>query len=244
MSNEEYINLAVCIPSQGTWQSRFGQSLAVMFSEFMTWRPPGIKRKLIQLINIESSMLVQNRHVAVMKALQKGATHVLFLDADIQFPKNIVEKLYSRNKDVVSADYTIRALPTVGVARDLKGKPIDPRKKNGMQKVRFAGLGVMLIRAEVLKKMRPPLFMMEWIPDHNGYCGEDVYFCQWLQEVGAEIWLDHDVSKTLRHWGTFGFSWEMLELNAPYEKILEKDEKLKREREARVDAAKLLVGNN
>jgi len=244
MSYPEDLNLCVAVPSMGSWKSKFGQSMAMMFAEYMSWKPEGVKTKLIHLINIESSMLVQNRHVAVVRALQRGATHVLFLDADIQFPKDLFKRMLDRDKDVVTADYTVRCLPINGVARDLEGNPVDPRKKAGMQKVRFAGLGCMMVKAEVLKKMRPPMFMMEWIPDHNGYCGEDVYFCQWLQELGYDIWLDHDISKTLRHWGDIGFSWDMAYLNEPYKKVMEKDEKLHKEHMQRLDNAKSLMGNN
>jgi hypothetical protein len=243
MSNEQHINLCVCIPSMGTWKSKFGQSVAMMFSEFMLWKPEGLRSKQLQLVNIESSMLVHNRHLCVVKALQQGATHILFLDADIQFPKNLPQRLIERDKDVVAGDYTIRGFPAVGVARNSDGEHINPLKKNGMQKVRFAGLGVMMIKADVLKKLRPPLFMMEWIPDHKGYCGEDVYFCQLLQEAGVDIWIDHEVSKDLRHIGDFQYSWKMAALSDKYVEIANSDEKLQRETNEKINMAQNLAGN-
>ena len=75
-----------------------------------------------------------------------------------------------------------------------------------------AGLAVCLIRAEVFKQLRPPFFSMEWIPEYQAYCGEDVYFSQYAQEVlGTKVWVDHTVSRDIKHIGTMAYGHDMVE---------------------------------
>ena len=71
--------------------------------------------------------------------------------------------------------------------------------------MQHVGLAVTLIEASAFMKLRPPLFLMDWIPDLNCYCGEDVYFCQKLSEAGVKLYVDHDVSQRIRHIGTQAF---------------------------------------
>lgn len=244
MSNlPEELNIAVCVPSMGTWDSKFGQSLSIMMAWTGFWRPEGVKSVRIQLVNIESSMLVASRHQLCIEALRQGATHLLFLDSDIKFPKTLPQLMLNANKDVLAADYVVRTFPMQGVARDQQGKPFNPMKGKGLREARFVGLGCVMIKAAVLKKLTPPLFMMEWIPEHNGYCGEDVYFSQLLQQAEVKCWVDLDLSRKIKHVGKFEYSWQMRELNPHYKRLMEKYPDVKRDAEAKIKRGLQLVGN-
>lgn len=201
----DFYNLYVCIPSGGQWMSKFGRSLALMTSYFSTVKVHPEKGQRLTLATVECSMLCASRERLVTQALRNDATHVLFLDSDMQFPMDTAHKLLRRDKDFICAAYPTRSEPAVPVAADLNGKKFTSKGKHGVQKIQHGGFGVCLILCEQIKKLQPPLFMMEWIPSQiggvGGYCGEDVYFSQKMAEIGVDLWVDHELSNEIAHVG-------------------------------------------
>lgn len=202
------IDVGVCVPSTGLWMQQFGKSLALAFADFMNWIPDpkyGYTSKRLQLLTARSSMLVQSRHNLVKSAMKAGCTHILSLDSDMAFPKDIIQRMLVRDKDILAANCTTRVFPTEPVAYGFDGKKVDSRKKHGLQRVRQAGLAVCMVKRNVFAKLRPPLFSMEWIPDMNMYSGEDVYFTQLAHASGFDVWIDHDLSKEIYHCGFYTY---------------------------------------
>jgi len=203
----DFINLYVCIPSGGTWMSKFGRSLALMTSYFSTVKvfPDEGKGQRLTLATVESSMLCASREKLVVQSLRGEATHILFLDSDMQFPLNTAHRLLQRKKDFICAAYPSRSEPALPVAADLNGKKFTSKGKAGVQKIQHGGFGVCLINTECVKQLTPPLFLMDWIPKEvgevGGYCGEDVYFSQKMAEIGVDLWVDHDLSNEIGHVG-------------------------------------------
>lgn len=152
-------------------------------------------------------MLVRNRHEIVLKALKYDCTHLLFLDCDMKFPEDLVERLWSHDEDFVSANCTTRSFPTEPIAHGLDGERVSSLGKHGLEEVQHVGLAVSLIKTDVFKKMEPPLFQMEWIPDYMAYCGEDVYFCAKCNHAGVKVMIDHDVSQEIHHMGSYHYSY-------------------------------------
>lgn len=208
------INLYVCVPSTGQWQSRFGRALTLMVAYFVRHQVEEGKTQSLTLATVESSMLCSNRERLVTQSLCGGATHILFLDSDMDFPVDTVHKLMRRNKDFICAAYPTRSDKNPqSVAIGLDERRVHPKGKHGIQKIQHGGFGVCLINAEVVKKLRPPLFLMDWIPSReegiaSGYCGEDVYFSQKMAEIGVDLWVDHDLSKEIAHVGTKAYTFD------------------------------------
>lgn len=225
----EHINVAVCIPSQGVWTSSLGSSLAIMAAEFMTWRPEGCKTKLLQVLTREGSMLVQQRHDLVLDALRSGATHLLFLDADMVFPKHLLQRFISHDKDIVGANCTTRRWPIEPIAADMGGVKLDSRGRRGIEQVQQVGLAVVLIKRKVLEALRPPMFMMDWIPTTQSYCGEDIYFTQLAQDAGFEVWVDHDISKQVYHTGPMSFGHDLMALGPQVAAVIDRRQAMKDE---------------
>lgn len=217
----EHLNVVICVPSTGVWASGFGHALAIMVADFMTWRPAGCKSKFVQIFTQDSSMLVQSRHDLVKNALGAGATHVLFLDSDMVFPKNLLQDLLLRDKDIVAVNCTTRGWPVAFIAHDFMQDLVDSRGRTGLEKVQQVGLAVMLIKAHVLKALRPPMFMMEWVPDTGSYCGEDIYFCQLVQDAGFDVWIDHDLSSKVLHVGHMAFGPDLMRIGPDVRRVLE-----------------------
>ena len=76
----------------------------------------------------------------------------------------------------------------------------------GLEKAHRMGFGIVWMSIEVLQKMEPPWFGIEWLPELKEFRGEDISFFQKAEESGFDFYIDHDLSKQVEHWGSFGFS--------------------------------------
>ena len=204
IKGKDPIRIAVCVPSQGQWKSGFGRSLALMFSYAAGKKWKGHDLHLL-LINTEMSMLCTSREELVKGALRNNAQYILFLDCDMSFPGDLIHRFLDRGKDFISANCTTRKFPVVQVAHTLSGEPMESRGKTGVQEAQHTGLACAMINCEPLKRLQQPLFLMDWIPAQQKYCGEDVYFTQKLAQIGVRIYIDHDISPKVKHIGTYHY---------------------------------------
>lgn len=207
--------VVVAVPSGGEWKSGTAVSAILMVNDFMQYGLPGLRSRTIHVNSTESSMLVSNRHNAVKVMLKVGASHLLFVDSDMKFPPWALRRMLSHDVPVVAANCTKRAFPVTGTALDFEGQVVDSRGKKGLEPVRQVGGAFMLIRRDVLERLRPPLFLMEWVPDMEGYCGEDIYFSQLLQAAGVDILVDHELSVAIGHVGSFTYGHGHVEHKVP-----------------------------
>lgn len=208
----KWVHVIVCVPSLGTWCSDFGKSLVLLFTYFTQNKVPGAFGQRLSIISGESSMLSQSRESMAKMALRtEGCTHILFLDTDMVFPRDLLNRLVAHKKPVVGCNCTTRVSPIMPVAHDLQGNRIASIGRTGLEEVQQTGMAVMLISTDVLKRLRPPLFLMEWVPEYNAYCGEDIYFSAKVQETGEKVYVDHDLSREVGHIGTRVCRHEMIE---------------------------------
>ena len=198
-------HVVVCIPSMGTWTAETSRCMALMFSDFAQRKVRGAHSQKMSILSAQGSMLGQLREMMVMKALQSGATHLLFIDSDMKFPMTTARRLLEHRKEFVGANCTTRVHPVETVAHDLQGNRVISKGKHGLMKVQHVGLAVTMIEAEAVKLLRPPLFLQDWIPNIRKYCGEDVYFCQKLVETGVDLYIDHDLSREIGHVGAYTY---------------------------------------
>lgn len=216
---EPTVKVGVLVPSAGMWEMEFGRALVSLFAHTLHWRPDpalGCERMSVNLYCLSGSMLVTNRQKLIAQALKDNCTHILFIDDDMVFPKDALIRLLSSGKPAIGGNYTTRSFPVNWVGQGFDGKPISSKKKHGLQKVQYLGCGMLMVRRSVLEKLSVPLFMMEWIPDIPGFCGEDVYFCAKIQkEAEEDIWVDHDLSKQLRHVGKLQYHSNLIDHELP-----------------------------
>jgi len=196
----------------GSWRAEFGKALVMLFSDFIQKKIKWASGQRLSLAGAEGSMLCQNREGLVTGALRtETATHVLFLDSDMTFPRNLLSRLLEHRKPIVGCNCTTRVSPIMPVAHDLNGKRFSSIGRQGLEKVQHVGLAVMLIETEVFKAMEPPLFLMDWIPEYRAYCGEDVYFAMKAQAAGYDTYIDNDLSREIGHVGTRICRHDMIE---------------------------------
>lgn len=234
-SGPDVLKLGILIPNTGDITSQTAKSLAMLTADFTAWRPgpgdPKIKGSKLTVYMQSGSMLVQNRHDLVCKALQDDCSHVLFLDADMQFPRDTWSRLLFHGKSFIGCNCTTRNWPVTTTAHDKHGRPIDSSRCEGIESVQHIGLAVSLIECALLKRLEPPLFMMEWIPNVGAYCGEDIYFCAKVQGLDEQVWVEHDLSKEIKHIGKQDFGYGLIGANEVMQKYTGSRKETKRYRE-------------
>lgn len=195
----------------------------------------GITFRLTTLRN--ESLVTRARNILSAMFLDSGATHLFFIDADIEFEPDSIIRMLAMDKDIIAAAYPKKALP---VQYAMNFKYIDPVKKQirmerGAVEVWDASTGFFCIKREVFEKMMlaypdlhykndsnidPKLqkycyaFFDTMIDkDENGdnrYLSEDYTFCRLWQRLGGEIWMDPGTK--LNHVGSYTFEGDLSKL--------------------------------
>lgn len=139
------------------------------------------------------------RQSAVMAAQQMGASHVLFIDSDMRFPEDALQRLILPDRDIVAANYVQRTAPQWWTARE-NGQWISSVGRRGFERVDAIGFGVVLIRLSVFATLARPWFNTPY--EQGQHLGEDLYFCRLAKAAGIEILIDHDLSQSVKHSGS------------------------------------------
>jgi hypothetical protein len=156
------------------------------------------------------SVLSELRQKAAKELIEAGADWILFVDSDMGFPMDALQRLLEHDLDVVAANCSKRQRPigvTAKVTNPATGilEPVWPAEL-GLEKVDAVGTAFMLIKAEVFTKIGWPWFMQPWIEEKEDWVGEDVFFCRRCYEAGIPIYIDHELSWQVNHYGTYGYS--------------------------------------
>jgi hypothetical protein len=104
-------------------------------------------------------------------ALQTGASHLLFVDADMRFPEDTIDRLVAWDVDLVGANYVQRTIPEWWTARK-DGASVSSVGRTGHQCVDFVGFGVMLISRELFETLERPWFDTPY--EGGTHVGEDL----------------------------------------------------------------------
>lgn len=179
------------------------------------------------LITVKNSLVPCGRNQAVAQARELGAEWLLFLDSDMIFPTDTLQRLMSRGKRVVGATYPKRVPPHNLLYKLLPG--VD-RVEQATGLVEVAGLptGCLLIHMGIFDKLKPPYFQTpafridddgdiveavtgvkppSWLRDYitreclPDLVGEDFFFCATARAAGYRCWLDIDLSQDIGHIG-------------------------------------------
>lgn len=233
-------NIAICIPSTDHFTSDFSMCLALM--AHMT-------HHRLAFVNTRSSYIPDNRNNAIKTVLDANATltpenkisHVLFLDNDMIFPIDILDRLLSHGVSIVGGAYPMRTPPHHLCYTPLPGAQ-DSEIDNGLEEVAGLPTGSMLIDLHVFSQIPQPWFEQKYYflddiePAADGAnefakwlnvyftaqpTGElkfpisiscDYWFCALCRAAGYKLWLDRELTGELQHVGQRAFK-----LNDSYE---------------------------
>jgi hypothetical protein len=188
------MQLGICIPAHDTLHTTFAIALANLTSK--------LARDNIdyQLHVVCGSVVAESRTRLANEALEHGATHLLWLDSDIHFPANVVNKFLQHNRDIIAANYSTRYHPYRSVAF------VDPdnteqrlETRFGLHKIWAVGMGCMMVKRQVFEELPKPWFSHAYNKDLDTFSGEDIYFCNQANEHGFDIWVDAEIQ--LAHLG-------------------------------------------
>lgn len=157
-------------------------------------------------VNI-GSLIYDSRNSFVATAINKGYDRVLWLDSDMVFEADLLERL-SADMDAHDLDYVCglyfkRKLPTSPVIykaityRNEPGKPVIAKAEAyrdypvcELFEVAGSGFGAVLTKTEMLKtvweRFGPPFDPIQQL-------GEDLAFCYRAGQLGLKMWCDSSV---------------------------------------------------
>lgn len=185
--------------------------LAVMCGYDSRFRNPGDQG----IYTVAGTLIFNQREKLAQSALDEGADYILWIDADMRFPKDTIQRLMAHDKPIVGVNATTRSIPVTATAKNLEidfenkinhWKAVSSKGKTGLERVTAIGCGVMMVKREVFEKTPQPWFWFEMLPGDK-LLGEDVFFCVKASDAGFETWVDHGLSNEIGHVGSYTFSW-------------------------------------
>lgn len=163
----------------------------------------------VGIVHSEGTLICDQRTWLAEQAIKMEADWIMWLDTDMRFPRDTLRRLLAHEKPIIGCNYVTRGLPPTPTARELRKKQWlkvpTYQKSTGLQRVTAAGFGAMLTSTEVYAKLPQPWFHFGYV-NKTEIIGEDVCFCLAAAEAGYETYIDHDLSKEVRHIGCLEFS--------------------------------------
>ena len=169
------------------------------------------------LVATRGYTIAENRNYCVVQAQRNESDYLLFVDDDMTFPKDTLERLLGANKEVIGVNSYSRVLPlspTTGLM-DKNGKymhpdhhmPFEMKIPDEMFKAYFVGCGVCLIDMKVFGKIKKPYFEfttyktgeLKGMVEH----GEDGNFCLKARNAGIDIYCDPTIP--IFHLGEYAY---------------------------------------
>jgi hypothetical protein len=158
------------------------------------------------------------------EALNEGYEELMWIDSDVVFNPDDVDKLRAHQQPLVCGIYAKKSKPEFACAF-LPGTPrLTFGKEGGLHEIRYAGFGFVLTRREVFETIRTrlalplcntrfgqgiyPYFLPMIAPDGKGswYLSEDYAFCERAHQCGYRVMADTTIR--LWHVGRYGYTWE------------------------------------
>jgi hypothetical protein len=174
----------------------------------------GMKINLATVIN--ESLVTRARNELVKYMMQSDSTHLVFIDADIQFKAEDVVRLLSHDKDVVVGSYPLKgirwdylsddSIKDITSVDDLKRRVTSyvvnykfnseedlqngrPHMQDGLIELEVAGTGFMCVKRHVLEKMIKDMPELEYRKEENylqGINDDGVRWALFDSEIDAE----------------------------------------------------------
>ena len=207
------MRFAICIPARGQMEVATAFDLAALVG-FMV----KTTKHDIDIYTAAGTLIFDQRNKLVKTSLEAKCDYIVFIDADMRFPKDTIMRLLRYQKDIIGVNATTRTEPVIPTAKNLTINedgsctwlPIYSNSLDGISKADGIGCGVMMIKASVFAKLQEPYFYFEQLPD-NKILGEDIYFCIKAKDAGIDTWVDHDLSMDIKHIGQYTYSWANIE---------------------------------
>lgn len=204
MSNKSSLHtfkpkVLIAVPSGGSQKTVF---TTYLMNLLLRERSRGLDVDLTQNI---VPYIDWNRIALAEYAYKNKYSHMLFLDNDMVFPLDILERLLAHDVDVVTTNYVTKGIPARFMALGEDGEQVvTGGDSTGLEEVMLAPTGTMLIRVDVFRKIEKPWFGT----NREKGIGEDYWFCVRCRERGIKVYVDHDLTKEVGHVGDYTYTWK------------------------------------
>lgn len=142
------------------------------------------------------------RERAMRETLEQGMDYAFMVDSDMRLPPNTLDRLLAANKEFVGCNVTSRTQSGMTVARNFQDECVYTEvATEKYEEVLALGFGIVLIKLDRVRTMPEPLFAMPWDIKLRRYIGEDMSFCNGFRHAGGKIFVDHELSREIRHIG-------------------------------------------
>jgi hypothetical protein len=159
-------------------------------------------------------------------------SHMLFVDADMEFPAQLIADMIKFDKPLMGCLYARRSFPAVAVGRCFNEDQSVDDLKDGFLEVSGVGGGVMMIERQVVTKMieQMPEIIDTKVDGHPGQemlgpggaekrlirafdpffsdnglkLSEDLAFCERWKKCGGEVWAN--VNHLIGHIGPYNYA--------------------------------------
>lgn len=216
-------SVLICIPAYG--QSVTAQTMESIYTlaQFLTMS--GIRNQLTWF-SAADIVEVRNLFLTSWYDCHPQFSHMLFIDADMGFPAELIRDMLDFDKQLTGTFYARRQMPPSVVGAALHQDHSFPDIKKGFLPAAYIGAGVMLIKRTLVDEMlvkKPELIdklpgvlakatplpltrfirAFDTILEDDCRLSEDISFCRRWRECGGEIWAN--VMHKIDHVGPFNF---------------------------------------
>ena len=143
------------------------------------------------IVTSKSCYVARNRNELVKQAQEYKVSHLMFIDTDMAFESEGVNKLLVQDKDIIGAMYNKRRLPLTNIVKEYTDQ-------TESFEVEFVPTGFMLINMKVFETLPEP-----WFESKYGAYDEDKYFCQEAAKQGFKVWCDPTIK--IKHIGNYPY---------------------------------------
>lgn len=150
------------------------------------------------VVATEGYTTAEGRTYCVVQAIKNNCTHILFIDDDMTFPPETLEKLLSHGKAIVGVASHSRKLPLTSTV-----SMYDEEMPKELFKCHAVGMGVALIDLKIFSEIERPWFKFETHENGRILIGEDAWLCQQARNKGYEVYCDPTIE--IKHLGDYEY---------------------------------------
>ena len=160
------------------------------------------------------SLIPRGRNKIVKMFLESDAEYLMFIDSDIKFDRNMINRLRAYNKGIIGGIYLKKTIPYTPVMNHALDR------EDNLIIMREIGTGFMMIRRDVFGAMKAMWPEHNYKPDDDEaggdyhdwfrvgvkdgrYLSEDYFFCQKAAELGYKTYLDPEI--LVMHYGSISY---------------------------------------
>jgi len=193
------VKVAICVPHYGdTVKAAFAHSLANLMA-YVAANAQATGGAIEQQLFMKPGLLPMVRNELKDEALAWGADWLLWLDADMTFIPETLHQLLLDGQPIVGVNYLMRLGPAF-TAFNIRGDKAErvettqeKAEKRWLEAVDVVGAGVLLVAAEVFRKLSLKPFRFGERADGQTM-GEDTMFMIEAKAAGFQPHVDHALS--------------------------------------------------